>query len=74
MVCACQPACGRQGLYPDRKSRSDYFSFPNGEFGNEGKAGIHEVVWNAKIFTSGVYFYILQAGDFTATKKMILIK
>jgi subtilisin family serine protease len=41
---------------------------------SQQEAGIHEVVWNAKNFTSGVYFYKLQSGDYTATKKMMLIK
>ena len=38
---------------------------------DEGK---HEVLFNASYFSSGVYFYKLSAGDFTDTKKMILIK
>jgi photosystem II stability/assembly factor-like uncharacterized protein len=40
--------------------------------------GTYEVEWNATNFPSGVYFYKLSAtggaGDFTETKKMILIK
>ncbi|MBN2830157.1 MAG: choice-of-anchor J domain-containing protein [Candidatus Cloacimonetes bacterium] len=41
--------------------------------------GSHSVVWkgtdsNGKSVTSGVYFYKLQAGTYTFTKKMILIK
>jgi hypothetical protein len=37
-------------------------------------AGYHEAEWNASKFTSGVYFYTLQAGRFNETKKLILIK
>jgi len=37
-------------------------------------AGIYEVSWNASAYSSGVYFYRLTAGDYTAAKKMILIK
>ncbi|RPI18884.1 MAG: T9SS C-terminal target domain-containing protein [Ignavibacteriae bacterium] len=37
-------------------------------------AGTHEVEWNASNYPSGVYFYSLTAGDFTAEKKMVLLK
>jgi hypothetical protein len=40
----------------------------------ELNAGIHSINWNAANFTNGVYFYRIEAGDFTKTKKMILIK
>ena len=36
--------------------------------------GIHEVSWNASGLASGIYFYCLEAGDFSSTKKMILLK
>ena len=36
--------------------------------------GSHTVEWNAANFSSGIYFYRLQAGDFTQTKKMVLLK
>ena len=36
--------------------------------------GSYVVDWNASKYTSGVYFYKLSAGDYTETKKMILIK
>lgn len=36
--------------------------------------GSYSVEWNATIYPSGVYFYKLTAGDFTQTKKMVLIK
>jgi N-acetylneuraminic acid mutarotase len=38
------------------------------------QAGNHSVDFNASELSSGVYFYTLRAGDFTATKKMLLIK
>jgi hypothetical protein len=37
-------------------------------------AGNHEVEFNAKDLSSGIYFYSLNAGNFQSTKKMILIK
>src|SRR4030095_8914380 len=36
--------------------------------------GSYKVDWNASSFPSGVYIYKMTAGDFTQTKKMILIK
>ena len=35
---------------------------------------IYEVEFNAEKLGSGVYFYILRAGNYTSTKKMLLIK
>ncbi len=37
-------------------------------------AGIYEVLFNGKDLTSGVYFYRIQSGNFTAEKKFVLIK
>ncbi|UCE17676.1 MAG: T9SS type A sorting domain-containing protein [Gemmatimonadota bacterium] len=37
-------------------------------------AGHHEVVWNAESAPSGVYFYTITAGEFSAMRKMILMK
>jgi hypothetical protein len=37
-------------------------------------AGTYEVNWNALGFSSGVYFYTLKTGNFTDTKKMVLLK
>jgi hypothetical protein len=37
-------------------------------------AGQHNVVFEAKEFPSGIYFYRLKAGSFEQTKKMILMK
>ncbi len=37
-------------------------------------AGAHRVSFNATTLSSGTYFYRLQSGGFTQTKKMILVK
>ncbi|MGA2668957.1 MAG: T9SS type A sorting domain-containing protein [Ignavibacteria bacterium] len=37
-------------------------------------AGSYSVNWDASEMPSGVYFYKIYAGDFSATKKLILIK
>ncbi|MCX6143539.1 MAG: T9SS type A sorting domain-containing protein [Ignavibacteriales bacterium] len=37
-------------------------------------AGVYKVRWDASSLPSGVYFYRLQAGAFTETKKMVLMK
>lgn len=36
--------------------------------------GLHEAVWSAEKYSSGIYFYKLSFGDFSQTRKMILIK
>ena len=42
---------------------------------NERKdAGRYSVQWDASRFSSGVYFYTLQTGQFRETKRMILMK
>jgi hypothetical protein len=42
---------------------------------NERKLpGQYEVVFDGSHFASGVYFYRLQAGDFTQTKRLLLLK
>jgi hypothetical protein len=41
--------------------------------GNQA-AGHHTVFWNAIRNPSGVYFYRLKAGDFSLSKKMLLLK
>lgn len=42
---------------------------------NEVKpAGNYELVFDASLLSSGIYFYTLQVGTITETKKMILIK
>lgn len=37
-------------------------------------AGEYEVTWNRKDLPSGVYIYQLQAGTFSQSKKMILVR
>ena len=34
----------------------------------------YKVKWSASRFASGVYFYLLQAGEFVQTKKLLLLK
>jgi len=42
---------------------------------NENKtSGIHNVTFDAANLASGIYFYKLQAGNFTAIKKLMLLK
>ena len=36
--------------------------------------GTYEVEWDASNYASGIYFYKLVAGDFSETKKMVLLK
>ncbi len=43
-------------------------------FSGAAEAGMHEVVWDASTNASGIYFYRLEADQYTATKKMVLLK
>ncbi|MCP4581343.1 MAG: T9SS type A sorting domain-containing protein [candidate division Zixibacteria bacterium] len=38
------------------------------------QAGYHQATWNAGDVSSGIYFYRIQAGDFTESKSMLLLK
>lgn len=38
------------------------------------KPGSYTVQWNAQGFASGIYFYRLKAGSYSATQKMMLVK
>ncbi|MEO8231036.1 MAG: T9SS type A sorting domain-containing protein [Ignavibacteriota bacterium] len=38
------------------------------------EAGLHEIVFNAKNLTSGVYFLRMDAGSYTSTRKITLLK
>ena len=45
------------------------------EIVNEYKnSGYHEVLLNAKDFSSGIYFYRIEAGEFSETKKCLILK
>ncbi len=36
--------------------------------------GLNRVIWNADNVASGMYFYRLQAGEYTAAKRMTILK
>jgi hypothetical protein len=38
------------------------------------EAGYHDITWNADGHPSGLYFYIMRAGDYSKVSKMMLIK
>ena len=40
----------------------------------ELRPGSYEVTWNAAGFPSGTYFYTLTSGEFTETKRLLLLK
>ncbi len=44
------------------------------EFSGSYGAGVHTIEWDASMMASGIYFYRLNAGDFAATNKMVLLK
>jgi hypothetical protein len=37
-------------------------------------AGGHTVSWNAANMPTGVYFYRLESGNFSQTRKLLLVK
>ena len=37
-------------------------------------AGYHQIYWDASGYSSGIYFYQIQAGEFIDTKKLLLLK
>ena len=38
----------------------------------ECKAGKYDIIWNAEMYPSGIYFYRLQADEFNESRKMII--
>ncbi len=38
------------------------------------RAGYHQIEWDAGRFSSGIYFYRIEAGEFQDVKKMILLR
>ena len=40
----------------------------------ERQAGYHEVSFDASDLTSGMYFYRMRSGDFTETRRLLLIR
>jgi photosystem II stability/assembly factor-like uncharacterized protein len=38
------------------------------------QAGNYQIKWNGSSYSSGIYFYQLKSGDYTETKRMVLIK
>ena len=43
-------------------------------FSSDLESGKHEISWNAEKYSSGIYFYKLESGGFTAVKKMMFVK
>ncbi len=37
-------------------------------------AGTYRITWNGTNYSSGVYYYRMESGNFVQTKKMLLIK
>jgi len=44
------------------------------EFTGAGQIGLNRIDWKAEDVASGVYLYKLTAGDFTASRKMLLLR
>jgi hypothetical protein len=44
------------------------------EFSGYHEAGIFTVTWDASDVSSGIYLYKMEASDYSATKKMVLLK
>lgn len=40
----------------------------------EKQAGTYEILWNSENLPSGIYFYRMSAGNYTETKKMVLLR
>jgi photosystem II stability/assembly factor-like uncharacterized protein len=46
----------------------------SGLVNHQMQPGTYEVSWDASAYPSGIYYYRLESGNFTETKKMVLIK
>ena len=44
------------------------------DFNGHSDAGVVKVQWDASAEASGVYFYKVDAGKYSVTKKMVLLK
>jgi hypothetical protein len=69
----------KYGLPKDGRVRLDIYNLIGQRVGTlidgvEQEAGYHEIAFRNESLGSGVYFYRLEAGDFAAVKKMILMK
>lgn len=42
--------------------------------GENMEAGVHTAIWDGTNFSSGVYYYRIETGEFSETRKMILMK
>jgi hypothetical protein len=43
-------------------------------FNGEIEAGYHEMMFNASGLSSGIYFYKIESENYSATKKLMLLK
>jgi hypothetical protein len=43
-------------------------------YDGQADAGLHRIAWRAGGFSSGVYFYRLQTGSYSETRKLVLIR
>ena len=43
-------------------------------YDGQADAGVHRIAWRASGFSSGIYFYRLQTGSYSETRKLVLIR
>ncbi len=69
------PAQSRENSSPVRLNIYDVLGKNTEELlSNYLKPGTYEIKWDSKNYSSGVYYYVLTAGNITVTKKLVLIK